>query len=736
MNPQIIIISIYLLLAGLSLQSQNVHYDPLLDPNVEIVESPVRCGDGEYLWYPGQLSAHLQQKRMKESSQRCVNVGYPGKFYAPVYNTWFRKEINRPSETLVQWESTGVVKATINGKESTGNSNSIKLLKGKSILIFEVISENNLPSIKVSVNGQISSDNWSASLDGVNWNFAETSPIFGTNGKMPLDDSEIQVNIRPVSILPVRNARVDDDDITLHRNGYILIDFFHLEVGTVSFNTKGNGKITVYVGESPEEALNEDTNVFEQQPIEPFTLTGGQQRITLSERAVRYAKIFSDEGCEISDIKFTAKMWPVEFQMSFECNDERINNIWKASVASLHTSMHGFYLDGIKRDYLPWSMDAVLSTFGGDYVFADKQVSLNSLSVALMPLNPKKDDLGIPDYPLHALVGFNQYYKRYGDFNAILSYRDRMEQLLRFYETLQDERGFISANVGVSWGFVPGWATRQGPDKKGAPAYAQIMLYYNYKIGADFSAKWGDKRLARYCTEQAEKLKKSIFTYFWNEEKGLFINGYKKNGELDEVISHHAQYWAILAGIFPEDRYDNLFETLPNIPHYKSHVSFEKGYEFLAYSKARKVEQMWDFLFTVFGDWLNQGHTRFPENFSYTKSKNDQLIFYSRPYGLSLCHGANGVPGIVAVLNGIAGFSQSDSKPNHYTIQPDLIHLNWANIEFPVKEGKIKLKLTKDGTNEIEIPDGCQVDFIHGGEKKAIIRRYAPRSGNHYTRFW
>ena len=78
----------------------------------------------------------------------------------------------------------------------------------------------------------------------------------------------------------------------------------------------------------------------------------------------------------------------------------------------------------------------------------------------------------------------------------------------------------------------------------------------------------------------------------------------------------------------------------------------------------------------------------------YKKSKDEQLIFYSRPFGLSLCHGANGVPGVVAVLHGIAGFSQSVNVSNHYTIQPDLMDLKWANIEFPVKEGRIKLKLS------------------------------------------
>ena len=702
-------------------RAQNIQYDPLLDPAVEILESTVRSGSGEFLWYPGQLSAHLQQKRMRESAERCVNVGYPGNFYAPVFNTSFRKELNLRSETRVEWVSTGDVRVFVDGREKETVSNFLVLPRGKTKLQFDVTAENDLPSIKISVNGEISVDGWSASLDGTFWNTAETSPVFGTAGRMPLDDPEVEVVIKPASVLPVRNAQVNGDQIFIEKNGYILIDFFHLEMGKVSFDVKGSGTLTAYVGESPEEALNENTAVFEQVPIEPYDLSGERQEIVLPEMAVRYVKLLADGGCEISNIRFTANMWPVEFQMTFECDDERINNIWNASVATLHTSTHGFYLDGIKRDYLPWSMDAVLSTFGADYIFSDRQTSLNSLSVALMPYNPTFEDIGIPDYPLHAVIGFKQYLKRYGDFNVILAYRDRIEQLLRFYETLQDEDGFIG-RMGI-WGFVPGWATKDGPDQRGTPAYAQIMLYLSYTIGAEFAAQWGDRSLGRYCLQQAEVLKASIFEHFWNEDKGLFINGYKQNGELDEGISHHAQYWAILAGLFPEERYDDLFASLPQIPHYRSDVSYEKGYEFLAYSKARRVEEMWDFLFAVFGDWLEQGHTRFPENFSYLKSKNEQLVFYNRPYGLSLCHGANGVPGIVGVLNGIAGFSQSDNDYSHYTLQPDLIHLEWANIEFPVKEGKIRLQLTGDGTNVIEIPAGCRVDHIDGNGKKTALTR-------------
>lgn len=138
---------------------------------------------------------------------------------------------------------------------------------------------------KVSFNGKVSTDNWKASMDGTEWNIAETSPVFGTAGRMPLDDPETEVTIHPVSILPIRNATVENQKIKIQKNGYILVDFFHIEVGKVSFIAKGEGKLTAFVGESPEEALNENIKLFEQYPIESYSLTEGEQQIILPERA-------------------------------------------------------------------------------------------------------------------------------------------------------------------------------------------------------------------------------------------------------------------------------------------------------------------------------------------------------------------------------------------------------------------------------------------------------------------
>ena len=65
------------------------------------------------------------------------------------------------------------------------------------------------------------------------------------------------------------------------------------------------------------------------------------------------------------------------------------------SSATLHTSMHRFYLDGVKRDFSSLgSMDALVSTLG--IIFSVTSRCQNGISIALMPLDPQKSDIGIP----------------------------------------------------------------------------------------------------------------------------------------------------------------------------------------------------------------------------------------------------------------------------------------------------------------------------------------------------
>ena len=727
MNKRLKLLGIFIT-ASLCCYAQTKEFDPSLDPNVTIVSRQSQEEwNSRYMWYPGQLAAFYQQQCARISKERCVNVGYPGKFFAKNNHAWFRKEVRLKKESSLCWEGPSDIILYINGVKQSVSGKQVILPVGRSSLLFEVTTDDSLPCIILKGAGLENLDEWQVSMDKEHWTIPESAVMYNKPGVLPDAPQDMTARIKPSQILPMRNAEMQGKDgISIGKNGYVLIDFFHLEIGTLTFQAKGKGTITVRVGETPEEALERDDKKLEQYPLAPVTLSEEGGTITLPERALRYVSLECDKGAEITSLRFDASLWPVEHQMQFETDDDYVNNLFKMSSATLHTSMHRFYLDGVKRDFLPWSMDALVSTLAGDYLFGDQQVSKNGISIALMPLDPQKSDIGIPDYPLHALFGLKQNYLRFGDLTTSLQYKDRIILLLDFYASIVDENGFVHGNYGDrQFGYTPGWSTYNGPVRKGVAAYAQIMLYYNYVTGAYFADLWKESALADRYRKLARNLKKKIFEHFWDDDRKVFINGtMNDNVTVDKRISHHAQYWGILADIFPEEHYDNLFENiLPNLPNYYEVVSYEKGYEFLAYAKAGRIKELWDHIYGVFGDWMDQGHTRFPENFMMNASRARQLVFYNRPYGLSLCHGANGVPVVVGALNGLVGFSQSSVKPNEYTIKPELLHLKWIHSRIPVKEGYIVLKLNAEGESTIDIPAGCTVRIIKKTGKKPLVLR-------------
>lgn len=727
MNKRLKLLGIFIT-ASLCCYAQTKEFDPSLDPNVTIVSRQSQEEwNSRYMWYPGQLAAFYQQQCARISKERCVNVGYPGKFFAKNNHAWFRKEVRLKKESSLCWEGPSDIILYINGVKQSVSGKQVILPVGRSSLLFEVTTDDSLPCIILKGAGLENLNEWQVSMDKEHWTIPESAVMYNKPGVLPDAPQDMTARIKPSQILPMRNAEMQGKDgISIGKNGYVLIDFFHLEIGTLTFQAKGKGTITVRVGETPEEALERDDKKLEQYPLAPVTLSEEGGTITLPERALRYVSLECDKGAEITSLRFDASLWPVEHQMQFETDDDYVNNLFKMSSATLHTSMHRFYLDGVKRDFLPWSMDALVSTLAGDYLFGDQQVSKNGISIALMPLDPQKSDIGIPDYPLHALFGLKQNYLRFGDLATSLQYKDRIIQLLDFYASIVDENGFVHGNYGDrQFGYTPGWSTYNGPVRKGVAAYAQIMLYYNYVTGAYFADLWKESALADRYRKLARNLKKKIFEHFWDDDRKVFINGtMNDNVTVDKRISHHAQYWGILADIFPEEHYDNLFENiLPNLPNYYEVVSYEKGYEFLAYAKAGRIKELWDHIYGVFGDWMDQGHTRFPENFMMNASRARQLVFYNRPYGLSLCHGANGVPVVVGALNGLIGFSQSSMKTNEYTIKPELLHLKWIHSRIPVKEGYIVLKLNAEGESTIDIPAGCTVRIIKKIGKKPLVLR-------------
>ena len=147
MNKRLKLLGIFIT-ASLCCYAQTKEFDPSLDPNVTIVSRQSQEEwNSRYMWYPGQLAAFYQQQCARISKERCVNVGYPGKFFAKNNHAWFRKEVRLKKESSLCWEGPSDIILYINGVKQSVSGKQVILPVGRSSLLFEVTTDDSLPCI-------------------------------------------------------------------------------------------------------------------------------------------------------------------------------------------------------------------------------------------------------------------------------------------------------------------------------------------------------------------------------------------------------------------------------------------------------------------------------------------------------------------------------------------------------------------------------------------------------------
>ena len=655
-----------------------VYFDPVFDPVCRVV-TPAPTGevwDAAWVWHPGQLQAHRQAAILRDSKARCVNVDYPSRYNPRATKTYFRTV-----RELGDYRVTGGAK--------------LSRADGRTVLAVETAGR--MPAL---IARGTSPADWETSLDGERWVPAESDPQLTRPGALP------ETWEPEIVELPSR-AR------TVLSPGEWVEDFRYVQLGTVTFRASGKGVLSFVPGESVEEARCDNWSIHEQPPVPDVMVDGTDVRVTLPERAMRYLRMRVRAGnVSVRDVMLTAKMEKVRFAFAFTSDDQTLNRLFDAGLATVHASMgYGFHIDGVKRDALPWSMDAMLSVLAASWCLDNRQVIRNDISIGVMPPDPKVADMACVDYPLHAILGIETDYLRHRDLSVFKAMRTRLEGQLALYEKSQDANGFVPATRVAFFGYLPSWARYNGPENYGTPAYAQMLLCLNYDLYARFYERLGDRAAAVQCRAKGATLKDKIVRSFWDPSRHAFVNGFREDGTLDRRICHHTQYWAILAGLFPDEHLDALFRNvLPRLPRYYTDISYEKGYELLAYQKAGRAADFYaNFLLGAWKDWLDQGHTSFPEQFNVGLEKREQLCFYGRPFGRSLCHGTNGMVPVLFALRSALG-CQEGERPGEHAFTPLFVGgATRYEATLLVKEGKISVTFVRGSPAKVVAPKGVRV---------------------------
>lgn len=678
--------------------------DPLLDPRCIVrPQAKPLTRDADWIWYPGQLTAHLQAALAQQALERCANVGYPGRYRQAERHASFRKSAELAGDTTIRWAGpSGRVRLLINGEDFDVTRRSAQLRKGFVQLVCEVDFAGSLPCLILEGGPFRSGAGWEASLDHVNWVKAECEPAYHCPGTPPDLVPELTVTIPP------RNA---GSDFNVAAGTPVLVDFGHDELGRLAFEVSGAGLLTVTVGESAEEARNADQRYFEQKALPPTALSGSMRAVGMPERCVRFAQFSSTGPAHVRALRLDARVSPVEYKGSFECSDPALNDLWRAAAATMHSNLHGFYLDGIKRDALCW-WDSLLVSEAGDAVFYDTAATRHSILSLTLPAMPSPGDLGIIDTPLYVMTATENDYLVRGDLGFAERYRDRLEDILKFFTALQDANGFVDAHQVQPYGFFPDWsATAQsGPDPHGAPAYGQMLLMRAFEVGADFETRWGDKAKSTVYRNQAAKLRTAIQKRFWDPQRRVYRNGIDAKGQLDTRISRYAQTYAILTGIAPRTEWGHLIDSvLDNHKYRPSNWSIGQQWEFLAFAKAGRIQPAVDRIKADWGAGRRRGYTRLIEDIRPGNDEVSQLAMYRQPFGNSLCHAWAGSAVILALTRGVLGVWPTGPGYSTCRIEPQPCGMRFVRGTVPTPRGPITIEV-EGGRVNVSLPPATRRD--------------------------
>jgi Glycogen debranching enzyme len=443
----------------------------------------------------------------------------------------------------------------------------------------------------------------------------------------------------------------------LGKGDHIVLDFGNHLVGYVSLKVKPVGsppdaplKLKLTFGEMPCEIaesfesydgwlssswLQEETIFVDVLPAEiklPRRYTFRFIKIDVLDTSKKYNVSFEQVECKAVTSGDSSRIAPLPDSLSNE-----LAVMDKIAIKTLQDCMQSVFEDGPKRDRRLWIGDLRLQaqanylTFNNLdlvkrclYLFAGMRLEDGAVGACVFEKpHAHVDDTRLYDYALFFVACLYDYYVESKDMATLLElWPVAMEQIEIAVQRL-DEQGIVRDDE-TWWSFID-WHPELN---KQAPT--QGVLIYCLKQGLELARMVGESDKQKYIETQIERTSRAAVTQLWDEERGFFVSGSKRQ------ISWASQIWLVLADVLPVGEnaalLDRLFETPPAIGmttpymyHHLIEALFSVG------SREKAVEQMQAY----WGEMIKDGADTFWELYNPEDKKLS-------PYGSNLinsyCH--------------------------------------------------------------------------------------------------
>jgi len=508
--------------------------------------------------------------------------------------------------------------------------------------------------------------------------------IFGdvTNADNLLVEKETQIGISERETTEMKGASA------------IILDFGKEIAGGIrilTYNADNNKKVRIRFGESVSETCSEIGcfNSTNDHSTRDMTVElQSYSDMPFGNTGFRFIRIDAYGAAEIRVKSVIAALSVFEepFCGSFECDDEKINEIWNTAAYTMRLCVQNGYLwDGIKRDRLVWIGDIHPEMMSCLCLFGDIPNIKASLDFVKKQTPLPGWMNNIPTYSLWWIIILADYYRYSGNLKYLSEQKEYFCGLLKQIDLCVSEDG----NINFQYNFID-WSTHfEGADgdldKKndelaGVNALTRIAIlkasYISSVINCD----------GKICDGILSKLGKNM----------MAIKKFKQTAAL-----------SVLAGDLSENNKQILLSGGA-----EGMSCFMNLYILTALSKYGFQREALGMIKEYYGGMLSLGATTFWEDFDINWLSNAGRIdeypcggkidvhktygkFCYTGYRHSLCHGwSSGV--IPYLVNSVLGVRFEDGCKTVY-IKPNMCGLKRVKGSFPTPYGVIDIEHTLCG---------------------------------------
>ena len=362
-----------------------------------------------WIWYPGDYEIWLSNQMQNRRTDRGtffpvfwkVDSHYPLIDFHKVFDVKAAEEVSIYSE--------GQYNVKLDGQPLEGTPQKITVPAGKHKINIKVFSQASPPVIFVKGKTIVSDSTWLVTFEDKEWidETGKTSDISATKwlnaGSWNFNDPAMRPSQFKLPVIPMTAAA------TTKINNAELVDFGKETFGFIKLHgLKGKGNVTLYYGESKEEALSKEGAVtLDRLSISNNTSVDSVMPLS---KAFRYVNVVTEGSLQLDSVSMLYEYADIKDKGSFTCNDEEINRIYDVAKYTLHLSTREFFIDGIKRDRWVWSGDAYQSYLMNYYLMNDNETVKRTMH-ALRGKDPVTGHINtIMDYTFYWFLGIYDYY--------------------------------------------------------------------------------------------------------------------------------------------------------------------------------------------------------------------------------------------------------------------------------------------------------------------------------------